>query len=180
MPAFGSGSCVHKRNLNPGVCGCWRGAQCPTFCATPEWFGLLPGKKIILKLSHLESVSFVFLWSQNEQPSVRIMSLYLLVSRTWASKVVMLKVPEAVEIHWKNMNIGDKHLAWLELTVCLWTIYNWWGNIPVLDGSQNQRTNPKLLNVCWFFHENCQISENFRKPKTGCSFDCKKLKNLRF
>jgi hypothetical protein len=115
-----------------------------------------------LKLSHLESVSFVFLWSQNEQPSVRIMSWYLLVSRTWASKVVMLKVPEDVEIHRKNMNIGDKHLAWLELTVCLWTIYNWWGNIPVLDGSQNRRTNPKLLNLCWIFHENCQI---FESPK---------------
>ncbi len=33
--------------------------------------------------------------------------------------MVMLKVLEDVEIHWKNMNIGDKHLVWLELTVCL-------------------------------------------------------------
>ncbi len=119
---------------------------------------------------HIWKVSLLcFSGPRMEQPSVRIMSWYLLVSRTWASKVVMLKVLEHVEIHWKNMNIGDKHLAWLELTVCLWTIYNWWGNIPVLDGSQNQRTNPKLLNLCWFFHEKCQIYEKFWKPKTGCS-----------
>ncbi len=168
MPPFGSGSCVHYRNLNPGVCGCWRGAQCPTFCATPEWFGPIPRTTRLSWSSQIWKVSLLcFSGPRMEQPSVRIMSWYLLVSRTWASKVVMLKVLEDVEIHWKNMNIEDKHLAWLELTVCLWTIYNWWGNIPVLDCSQNQRTNPKLLNLCWFFRENCQISES---PKLDVLF----------